>query len=363
LGFEAGQEEMLNRPHVVAATFNGNAVTAFANSCSAPGVVGAASNYNCTTLDNPNPNDPWTGTITQSTTPTQVSTDTRSLYAFDTLALSERWSVNLGLRYDDYETVQNSFSGGAPVRLSNSTDFWNHQAGLVFKPASNGSIYLSTGTSSSPSGNTLGDGTENLAVNNQDLEPERDRTYELGTKWALIDQRLSLTTAIFRTETENARAAIGAGLQETIGDERVDGFEIGVSGNISDRWRMFGSFAYLESEIVDDGPVNTNEGNEFPNTPRNSFSLWTSYALSPKLTIGGGATYVDERFANVTNTVSIPSYWRYDAMAAFNVNQRVNLQVNLHNLTDEVYFVRPYQNHYAALGPARFAVVSATIDF
>ena len=65
------------------------AVTAPAASCSAPGAVGAASNYSCTTLANPNPHDPWVGTITQSTTSTTVLTDTGSAYAFDTLGLSE----------------------------------------------------------------------------------------------------------------------------------------------------------------------------------------------------------------------------------------------------------------------------------
>ena len=75
---------------MVGSLFSGNAVTAFATSCSAPGAVGAASNYNCTTLDNPNPHDPWTGTITQSTSPRSVETDTRSVYGFDTLAFDER---------------------------------------------------------------------------------------------------------------------------------------------------------------------------------------------------------------------------------------------------------------------------------
>jgi catecholate siderophore receptor len=362
-GFEASQEAMLNRPYVVSATFAGNAVTAFATSCSAPGALGAASLYNCTTIANPDPNDPWGGTVTQSTALTTVETDTRSVYAFDTIGFSEKWSLNLGVRWDDYETLQNGFTGTTPQVLANDADFWNYQAGLVFKPAGNGSVYLSTGTSSSPAGNTLGDGTENLALTNQDLEPERDRTLEIGTKWALANNRLSFTSAIFRTETENARAMVVGGLQQNVGDERVDGFEVGVSGNLTNRWTLFGSIAVLDSEIVDDGPVALNEGKEFPNTPKNSASLWTSYTVSRNITIGGGATYVDQRFGNVANTVWIPAYTRYDAMASFDVGSKINLQVNLQNLTDEVYFVRPYQNHYASLGAARSAVVSATFDF
>ena len=362
-GVELGREAMTNRPYSVEVAFNGNAVSSFDNSCSAPGAVGATSNYNCTTIDNPNPYDPWTGAISQSTTPTEAQTETRSIYGFDTLALGERWLLNVGLRWDDYDTRQEGVSRGVFSSLQNTATFWNHQLGVVFKPASNGSVYLSTGTSSSPSGNTLGDGTENLAANNADLEPERDRTVELGTKWELANERLFLSTALFRTETDNARAEIASGLQETIGRERVDGFEIGLTGKLGDRWQLFGSLALLDSEVVDDGPVATNEGNQFPNTPKKSFSLWTTYAVSPRVTIGGGASYVDQRYGNVANTVWVPEYWRYDAMAAFSVGSRIGLQVNIQNLTDEVYYVRPYQAHYAALGAARSAVVSATLNF
>src|SRR5262249_45219150 len=107
----------------------------------------------------------------------------------------------------------------------------------------------------------------------------------------------------------------------------------------------------------------TNEGHDFPNTPRNSFSVWTNYKLSRKLAVGGGATYVDQRYGNVANTVWVPDYWRYDAMASYEVGSKINLQLNVQNLTDEVYFARPYQSHYAQLGPARSAVLSATLSF
>jgi catecholate siderophore receptor len=362
-GLEVTREQMFNQPYVVTTTFAGNAVTAFPTSCSAPGAVGATSLYNCTTLDNPNPYDPWTGAISPSPSTTDVDTDTASAYAFDTLDFGTRWALNVGVRYDDYDTAQNSFTGTTPVRLENQSDFWNYQLGLVRTVAENGRLYVSTGTSSNPSGNTLGDGTENIAVTNQDLEPERDRTYEIGTKWAFRNERMSLTSAIFTIETENARAAVTGAVQATVGDERVEGFELGLSGQINDKWEMFGSYAFLDSEIVGDGPVATNDGNEFPNTPRNSFSLWTTFALTQRFTIGGGASYVDDRYGNVANTVSIPEYWRYDAMAALRVGERMNLQLNVQNLTDEVYYVRPYQSHYAALGAARSAVISATLDF
>jgi catecholate siderophore receptor len=365
-GIEFSNERMYNRNYTVESLFSGNVVTDTANSCSAPGVVGSASGYNCTTLANPNPHDAWSGTIAPSSSATLAGTDTRSVYILDTMSFDDRWSMNVGLRYDDFKTTQLSGDITAPVEASNDSDFLNYQFGVVYKPSEMGSIYLAIGTSSNPSGNTLGDGTENIGENNADLEPEKNTNYEIGTKWNLMHDKLSLTAAIFHTEKTNARVAIEpgrGGAQETIGEQLVRGLEFGVSGELAEGWLVNASYTFLDSEIVDDGPINTDDGNAFPNTPRNSANLWTSYDIGENVLIGGGATYVGKRFGNTTNTVWIPSYITYDAMAAVDLGERVTLQLNLHNLTDETYFVRPYSNHYAALGPARSAVLSATFSF
>lgn len=366
LGAEFSREEMYNRNYTVEVLFAGNAGSDFANSCSAPGAAGAVSNYNCTSLQNPNPADPWTGSIEPSTSATDVTTDTKSAYLFDTMTFNDRWSLNLGLRYDDYSTSQLSGAIVAPDENNNDDSFLNYQAGIVFKPLSNGSVYLSLGTSSNPSGNTLGDGTENLGANNADLEPERNRSVELGTKWEFFEGGLSLTSAIFHTEKSNARVAVEpgrGGRQETIGEQRVDGFEFGIGGNLTDQWHVTASYTFLDSDIVDDGPLNDDEGNVFPNTPRNSATLWTSYNISDEFQVGAGATYVGKRFGNTANTVWVPSYTTYDMMAAYDFSERLGFQLNVQNLTDEVYFTRPYSNHYAAIGTARAVLLSAHLEF
>ncbi len=366
LGAEFSSEEMYNRNYAVEILYNGNAVTEPANSCSVPGVVGAPSNYNCTTLDNPNPHDPWTGTIEPASSATRAETDSASAYALDTMSLNERWSLNLGLRYDDYSTRQLSGEIDAPVEDRNDSDFVNYQAGVVYKPRPNGSIYLSAGTSSNPSGNTLGDGTENIAASNADLEPERIESIELGTKWDLLNGRLSLTSAVFSMYKTNARVAVEpgrGGRQETVGEQQVDGLEVGVSGALTDNWQISASYTFLDSEIADDGPVNEDDGNVFPNTPRNSASLWTTYDITGAFEMGIGAIYVGERYGNTGNTVWVPSYTTVDLMAAYEFSERFNLQLNLRNVGDEVYYTRPYSNHYAALGPARSAVLAANFEF
>src|SRR5690606_11401883 len=129
------------------------------------------------------------------------------IYLFDTVELNDRWSVNAGLRYDSFRVTQAESTGrGGAVNPAQSRKdkMWNYQAGVVYKPAHNGSIYLSYGTSSNPSGENLGQagGADGAASGSavRDLKPEKSRSWELGTKWDVMNERLSLTAAVFETK-------------------------------------------------------------------------------------------------------------------------------------------------------------------
>ena len=100
-----------------------------------------------------------------------------------------------------------------------------------------------------------------------------------------------------------------------------------------------------------------------PNTPNNSLTLWTSYNVTPKLTIGGGAFYVDDVFGNVNNTVMVDSYWRYDAMASYKLTKNVDLQLNVQNLTDKTYYDKAFSTHFANQAAGRTALLTTSVHF
>ena len=324
----------------------------------------------CTNLYNPNPKDPWNGTITDSVAYTDTDTKTSAAYVFDTLKFNEQWSLNLGLRYDDYQTKSSGYSAGGRGAVAgnfsraNNSHLWNYQVGVVYNPLPNGSIYAAWSTSSNPAGETSGNGNLELAANNTDLEPERNRNYELGTKWDFFDNNLSLTAALFRTDKTNARITDpdNATYQVLGGKQRVDGIELTYSGNLTREWKVYGGYTYMRSELMKT-TSEADEGNHMPNTPRNSFTLWSTYDILPKLTVGAGATFVDSRFGNEANSVEVPSYWRYDAMATYRLTKNVDLQLNVQNLTDKRYFDQVFQTHYAHVAAGRTALMSANFHF
>lgn len=363
-GFEFSRDNTENNPYnVVSAGPSGS-------TCNA----GLLASFDCTSLYNPTPNDPWRGSISKMPYTTTTTTSTQSVYLFDTVEITRQWLVNGGVRYDNYNThaftpaYKNPNTGAAVAAadIRNSSHFFNYQAGIVYKPVEYGSIYLSYGTASTPPGSTNGDGADNIAATQRGLDPERSRALELGTKWDLLSRRLSLTGAIFQIEKNNARVALDANTTINAGKQRVKGFELGFAGNLTDKWGVFGGYTYLDSELIDNGPQAANainNGNQFPNTPKNSFSLWSTYQVLPALTVGGGAYYVSQVYGNPANSLYVPAYWRFDLMGAYRVNKNLTLQLNIQNLFDKTYYTKAFAAHYAALAPGRFGMLTANFRF
>ena len=346
--------------------------------CSNPLLI---ADYLCTPLDDPNPHDPWLGTIARRDNPNVYNTNTQSAYAFDTMTLSDQWLVNLGLRFDSYSTKASLIpTTTAPAAvLKNDSSLWNYQVGVIYKPAADMSLYASYGTSASPSGAANGEGAAgdnvNITTTIDDLDPVKSKNIEVGVKWDLMNGELSLTAALFRSEVTNARVADDSGTTALAGDKRVDGIELGVTGEITDSWRVFGGYTHLDSKLTDAGFVNTgtaanpnwvpspDDGNAFPNTPKDGATLWSTYQLTPRFVFGAGAFYTAKVYGNTANTKWVPAYTRFDAMAAYKVNDHFNLQLNLSNLTDKLYFDKAYQTHYVSVAPGRSAVLTANFRY
>lgn len=347
----------------------------------------------CTSVQNPNRGQ-WTGTIsTEGADRYNIENENTSIYFLDSIEFSPQWILDLGLRWDDYSAKQTMTYGarnsavlgssttpptakaGDKVAIKNDSDFINYQVGLVYKPVENGSIYASYATSSNPVGVDGGDGSEGITAAIQNLKPEEVKTYEIGTKWDVLNEKLNLTAAIFRTEKTNTRATTDEGTTQNIGETRVDGIELGVNGNITDKWAVSAGYTYLDSELIDGGfenigttaaPIyapNSNNGKQVQNVAKNSATLWTTYQVMPQLTLGAGAIAMDKVYANAANTKYVPGYVRYDAMARYNVNKNVDLQLNVNNLADTRYFTKAYASHYATEAEGRSAVLSLNFKY
>lgn len=318
-----------------------------------------ATNQPTTNLFHPKASDRPLGPMPGIANPAnQAEAKTISAYVFDKISFGQKWELTGGLRYDH---VDADYSAPG-VSLSKTDDMVSWRAALAFKPVENGNIYFGYSTSFNPSV----DGNVGLALSdaNVNLDPEESRTYELGTKWDLFDERLSLTGAIFRTEKTNARTSDPtdpAAVTVLDGEQVVQGFEIGFAGTITDWWRVFGGYTYLDSEI--EKSANREEiGKELSNTPEHSFSFWTVFDLPGGFELGGGANFVDSRYNNNVNARQAPSYWLFDAMLGYKVNDNLSFRFNVYNIADERYIDRLSNGHFIP-GVGRTFAISASLKF
>jgi len=334
----------------------------------------------CASLWDPDPGTNYPGHLQRNGNPARYNTDTVALYGFDTIKFNEQWQASLGLRWDNYRTSGSNIAkgrndpAGTPAFYSTSREdnLFNYQVGVAYKPVPNGTIYATYGTSSTPSAVAASAVSDAATAVSQSLEPEKSRTVELGTKWQVFDDRLTLSAAAFQDIRKNTSVAVSATETEQVGEAKVRGIELGFSGSITPKWNVFGGYTFMDSEMTkgafDSGAV----GQDLPNTPRNAFSLWTTYKVLPKLTVGGGAYYVDKVYGNSDSSKNangtpkarwVPSYWRFDAMAAYEFNEHVSAQLNVLNIFDETYYTKAYAAHYAALGTGRAALLSLRMRY
>ena len=379
----------------------------------------------CTSIFAPNPTDPWVNYASDtSTTPaaivrslplaeTQNDAETQALYGFDSITLLPSLILNVGARYDRFTsrvTPGQPANATTSFRLSRTDELFNWQAGLVFKPTRETSLYASYATAATPPNSLLGEGFENNALPTttvtanllDSLRVQKTKTYEFGAKGNVFHEKLALGVAVFQTDISNARVTDGNNNIAFLGSTRIRGVEFNANGTILPGWTVFGGYTFLDATIVDGGFTaltaaangaaaattvlvpSVNTGKAVPQTARHSATLSTNVELTKRVSIGGGVYfmdkqnggYADNRSATQTTagvvtvvpatkilTRGIPSYWRFDLQARVKLSERFDLSVNAQNLTNKTYFASTYTNHYATIAPGRTVFGTLTAKF
>ncbi|OZI32709.1 TonB-dependent siderophore receptor [Bordetella genomosp. 1] len=289
------------------------------------------------------------------------TTDTYALYAFDTITLSPAWQINGGVRLDRYRTAYRSAMGcggtgrgavachglrtGTPVtnvdeRISGTLLNW--KLGAMYRLTPVGNVYANFAVSQQPPGGANFQlAHAGNSANRTDFAPQKAQTVELGTKWDVLERRLLLTAAVFRTRVFNEVVAESDGTYSQNGEKRVQGLELSASGNLTDDWSVNAGFT-VQDATVDKGPAVANDGSRnIGYTPRHAFSGWTQYRLPHGFRIGAGVRYVGTRERGRDGAIGTPdyarAYWVFDAMAGYAVSKHLDFQLNVYNLFDTAY--------------------------
>ena len=288
-----------------------------------------------------------------------------AVYAQDQIEFSPQWSAIVGLRYDQFDVDFTDLRTGASARnraLLSSDKLWSPRVGVVFKPVDNLSLYASYGVTYLPrSGEQLG----SLAFNSQSRDAEEFENTEIGAKWELRPG-LTAEAAAFRLNRSNAAIVDPNDSTRLIllaGDsQRVDGVELSLAGNLTDKWQVIGSYAWLDARTVRTIGT-TPAGRVLPQTPETSFGLWNRYDFTDRWGVALGASYRSESFASISNAVTLKSYVRYDGAVYYKFDERFSAQLNIENLFDKIYYPSAHSDSNISPGAPRAAYVTLNFKF
>jgi catecholate siderophore receptor len=326
------------------------------------------------TLLNPNENQTFRPALTYQRVNIDTTTNTEGAYATDTLKLGDAWQAILGARVDRFSVHFNEQLYSVPPATTGvvtATNITNREdtlpswhAALLYKPAPNGTFYFTYGTSFNPSAETLDiiSSFSTFSLANENLSPERNRTFELGTKWSLMDGALQLDGSLFETDKVNARIPSDIpGFNILGGDEQAQGFELIAQGKITDEWNVSVGYDYLSSGTTRTAPGGPHIGLPLVFAPHDNLTFWTTYQILPDIQVGGGGQYMGSRYAQTTAPIEqAPSYVTLDAMAKWSIDERFDLQVNVYNLTDKYYYD---MMHFAFVVPGAGRSAMFTLNF
>jgi catecholate siderophore receptor len=297
--------------------------------------------------------------------PTRYNVDSKALYVIDTANWQDTIIVNGGVRYDGYDMRGWNNTLSTTVK----SDFVNYNGGVVFKPVPIGSLYAAYATSTNPFGSELdATGFDYGAppLGGAVLGPERNKAAEVGTKWELFDRHLLLTGALFRTQKDNARETVNGNLTSGAAYQ-VEGIDLEVSGNITDRWSVFGGLVLMRSKVTQSG-IASNIGLQMANIAHESFSLLTKYKFDGGWELGGQAVYRSKIYGGTfgANTgTELPSYWRFDAFVEKKIDKNWTMKLYAQNLTNKLYYDTLYRSAvpFVAVAPGRAFYIVTTAKF
>lgn len=338
-------------------------------------------------LYNPNPNDPFlpfspTGAFSHG------QTDTASIYAINSFNVTPKLQLDTGLRLDHYKTVSdgltvstsNNVTTRTPYRIEGDGNLFSWRVGGLYKPTTASSVYLNFSRALTPPGSAnFSLSTSTTSINNPNVDPQEIDNWELGAKQELMNRRLMLTGALYRTTNKNQFTqdpVTGEYLQE--GETRVQGVELGAVGKVTPAWQVMAGLAYSKTEPVNSQSVNTTtkavtETTAVRWSPELTGSLWSDYSAGD-WKFGLGARYVSDQKRVVSQTIGatpvpanmpeIPAYWVTDGMVSYKVNRNMDISLNGYNLLDENY-ISSLNNSGArmVLGAPRSGKLSLTYRF
>ena len=284
----------------------------------------------------------------------EEQSDSVSIFAELSFSVTEKLLLSGGLRYSndtrsatsEISTPSGTFFFGAPAIASTdssddniapefSASYQTHDNALLFARVSRG--FKAGGVSQFFNS----DGSANT------FEPEKAWTYELGAKFSFVDGAVNLSSSLFSVDLENQQIvqfiSPVARIITNAGESSSQGFELELSGTLTDGLTISAGYGYLDSqfdEFADAVTGNDFSGNRTPFSSRHSFSSSIQYSQAInsayQLSSNVDFTYRSAFAFNAANLFEQRGFSVLNAAIGIShIRNRIGIRVFGENLTDE----------------------------
>ena len=294
---------------------------------------------------------------TRSGTDFFEQTKSQALNLQDQIIFTDRLRGMVGARVEHFEQSTDDFTRNH-AKSRQTHDALTQRAGLLYQLTPQVGVFANASTSFKPN--------SGLDANGKTFKPEEGVGYEVGIKSELFDDRLSATLAAFHIEKENVLALDPAtNTSRAMGKARSQGFDLQLTGQVTEAVRVIGAFAYIDAEVTK-GDKAIPAGSRILGVAKRSGSLLGVYEFQDGVLrgsdLGAAFTYVGDRSGEAGTRFELPAYHTVDLLAHYKATQNVTVGLNLNNLFDEKYYERSYSDYWINPGEPRNLTVSLTLS-
>jgi iron complex outermembrane receptor protein len=277
----------------------------------------------------------------------------KSVFASDTVQITDRFSVLAGGRFTNYD--QTNAQG---VSTYSTNGVFTPTLAAMYKLTPNTTAYVSY-VEALEAGEVVGSTYANAGAV---LNPFKSRQYEVGVKTE--QATWSTTAALFRiergavyTNSANARVADGQSIYQ--------GIELAGSVKLGSQWTLGASAMALDAWYA--RTSGGFDGNRVGGAPRFVLSGNVEYKIPyvPGLSVGGDIRYNGRTALNPQNSLTVSGYTLINLGATYRTRvsgKDVTLRAAVSNLTNRKYWEYQYDNYIKPADP-RMVSLNAKIDF
>lgn len=196
-----------------------------------------------------------------------------------------------------------------------------------------------------------------VGVDGKPLAPLEGKSLEAGVKGSLMDDRLTLTGAVFKTEQHNVQSAdyIQAGSQYRYytDDYKSHGIELQASGEVLPGLDLLGGYTYVR--------IDNDEGDRARKyVPKHSVHGLLTYRLPglPQAKVGTRVSWQSAVQNDTYSSIRQNPYAVIDLMASYDIDSHWSTSLNVNNITDQKYLMSLYSGTASNYGAPRNVTAS-----